>query len=42
MRRIELYLTPQEAGRAPLENRQLVVVDVLLNCTTVAHALRNV
>jgi len=41
MRRIELYLTPHEAGRAPLENRQLVVVDVLRTCTTLAHALRN-
>jgi len=41
MRRIDLYLTPHEAERASLEKRQLVVVDVLRTCSTLAHALRN-
>ena len=41
MKRIELYLTPHEAERAPLEHRQIVVVDVLRTCSTLAHALRN-
>jgi 2-phosphosulfolactate phosphatase len=39
--RIDLHVTPDEAGRATLEKRQLVVVDVLRSCTTIATALRN-
>jgi len=41
MTRIDLYLTPHEIERAQLEKRQLVVVDVLRTCSTLAHALRN-
>lgn len=41
MRRIDLFVTPLEAERAALEKRQLVVVDVLRSCTTLAVALRN-
>ncbi len=39
--RIDLHVTPHEAERAPLEKRQLVVVDVLRSCSTIATALRN-
>lgn len=39
--RIDLHDTPHEVERAMLENRQLVVVDVLRSCTTIATALRN-
>lgn len=39
--RIDLHVAPHEAERAPLEKRQLVVVDVLRSCTTIATALRN-
>jgi 2-phosphosulfolactate phosphatase len=41
MTKIDLYLTPHEIERAPLDKRQLVVVDVLRTCSTLAHALRN-
>lgn len=41
MKRIDLYLTPSEAGRAPLDGRQIAVVDVLRTCTSVAVAIRN-
>jgi len=41
IRRIDVYLTPHEVERALLEKRQLVVVDVLRTCSTLAHALRN-
>jgi 2-phosphosulfolactate phosphatase len=37
--RIDLYLTPSEAERAPLEDRQLVIVDVLRSCTSIATGL---
>ncbi|HEU4333602.1 MAG TPA: 2-phosphosulfolactate phosphatase [Candidatus Eisenbacteria bacterium] len=40
MKRLDLYLTPRAAERAPLDHRQVVVVDVLRSCTTLAHALR--
>lgn len=40
MKRIDLHLTPRAAERAPLDHRQVVVVDVLRSCTTLAHALR--
>lgn len=39
--RIELHDTPHEADRSSLEKRQIVVVDVLRSCTTIATALRN-
>jgi len=39
--RIELYLTPRAAERASLAERQIVVVDVLRSCSTIAHALRH-
>lgn len=39
--RIDLYLTPDEAERAPLEDRRLVVVDVLRSSTSIATALSN-
>jgi len=39
VKRIDLYLTPTEAGRAPLDDRQIVIVDVLRSCTSIATAL---
>ena len=39
--RIDLHDTPHEADRSSLEKRQIVVVDVLRSCTTIATALRN-
>lgn len=39
--RIDLYLTPSEVERAPLEDRRLLVVDVLRSSTSIATALRN-
>jgi 2-phosphosulfolactate phosphatase len=39
--RIDLHVTPSEVERAALEQRQIVVVDVLRTCTSAAHALRN-
>jgi 2-phosphosulfolactate phosphatase len=39
--RIDLFLTPRAAERAPLAQRHVVVVDVLRTCTTIAHALRH-
>ena len=39
MNRIDLYVTPGEAERAPLDRRRIVVVDVLRSCTTIATAL---
>ena len=41
MKRIDVHFTPAEAGRADLEGRQVVVIDVLRSCTTIATALRN-
>ncbi|HEX7078432.1 MAG TPA: 2-phosphosulfolactate phosphatase [Candidatus Eisenbacteria bacterium] len=41
MKRIDVYFTPSEAERASLEGRQIVVVDVLRTCTSIATALRN-
>lgn len=41
MKRIDLYLTPAASGRAPLEGRSIVVVDVLRSSTTIAWALKN-
>jgi len=39
VRRIDLYLTPAEAERAPLDERLIVIVDVLRSCTSIAVAL---
>jgi len=39
--RIDLHVIPSEVERASLEQRQIVVVDVLRTCTSAAHALRN-
>lgn len=39
--RIDLYLTPSEAEKAPLEDRRLVIVDVLRSSTSIATALWN-
>ena len=41
MNRIDVYFTPAEAARADLTERQIVVIDVLRSCTTIATALRN-
>lgn len=41
MKRIDLYVTPPEAERAPLDGRQIVVIDVLRSCTSIAVALAN-
>ncbi len=41
LKRIDLYLTPSEAERAPLEGRQIVIIDVLRSCTSIAVALSN-
>lgn len=41
MKRIDLYLIPAEIERAPLDERQIVVVDVLRTCSSIATALRN-
>ncbi len=41
VKRIDLYLTPSEAERAPLDGRQIAVVDVLRTCTSISHALQN-
>jgi 2-phosphosulfolactate phosphatase len=37
--RIELFLTPAEAGRASLDDRQIVIIDVLRSCTSIVTAL---
>ena len=41
MTRIDLLVTPSEVERAALDQRQVVVVDVLRTCTSAAHALKN-
>ena len=41
MKRIELYLLPAELDRTSLDERQIVVVDVLRTCTSIAMALWN-
>ena len=41
MKRVDLVLIPSELERATLDGRQLVVVDVLRTCSSIAHALRN-
>lgn len=41
MKRIELHLIPGEAERADFDGRQVVVIDVLRSCSSIATALRN-
>jgi 2-phosphosulfolactate phosphatase len=41
MKRIDLYLIPMELERASLDGRQVVVIDVLRSCSTIATALVN-
>lgn len=41
MNRVDVTFTPSAAERLPLEGRQIVVVDVLRTCTSIATALRN-
>ena len=41
MRRTDLILVPSELERTSLDGRQIVIVDVLRACSTIAHALRN-
>jgi len=41
MKRVDLYLVPSEADRADFEGRQIVVIDVLRSCTSIATALQN-
>lgn len=41
MKQVDLYLVPSEAERADLDSRQVVVVDVLRTCSSIATALRN-
>jgi len=41
MKRVDLYLVPSEAERADFAGRQVVVVDVLRSCTSIATALGN-
>jgi 2-phosphosulfolactate phosphatase len=41
VKRIDLYVTPAEAERAPLDGRQIAVVDVLRTCTSISYALLN-
>jgi 2-phosphosulfolactate phosphatase len=41
VKRIDLYLTPSEAERVPLDGRQIVVVDVLRTCTSISYAIQN-
>ena len=41
MNRIDLYFTPPEADRASIDGRQIVIIDVLRSCTSIAVALSN-
>ena len=41
MKRVDLYLVPAEAERGDFSKRQVVVIDVLRSCTSIATALRN-
>ncbi|HEY7728591.1 MAG TPA: 2-phosphosulfolactate phosphatase [Candidatus Eisenbacteria bacterium] len=41
MKRVDLYLVPAEAERADFDGRQVVVVDVLRTCSSIATALHN-
>ena len=41
MNRIDLYFTPPEAERASIDGREIVIIDVLRSCTSIAVALSN-
>ena len=41
LRRVDVYLMPSEVDRATLDGRQIVIVDVLRSCTSIAVALAN-
>jgi 2-phosphosulfolactate phosphatase len=41
LRRVDVYLAPSEADRATMDGRQIVIVDVLRSCTSIAAALSN-
>jgi 2-phosphosulfolactate phosphatase len=41
MKRVDLHLVPAEAERADFEKRQVVVIDVLRSCSSIATALWN-
>jgi len=41
LNRIDLYFTPPEAERASIDGRQIVIIDVLRSCTSIAVALSN-
>ena len=41
LRRVDVYLMPSEADRAMLDGRQIVIIDVLRSCTSIAVALAN-
>lgn len=41
IRRVDVYLMPSEVDRAMLDGRQIVIVDVLRSCTSIATALAN-
>jgi 2-phosphosulfolactate phosphatase len=41
VKRVDLYLMPAEAERGDFEKRQVVVIDVLRSCSSIATALRN-
>ena len=41
MNRIDLYFTPPETERASIDGRQVVIIDVLRSCTSIAVALSN-
>jgi len=41
LNRIDLYFTPPEADRASIDGRQIVIIDVLRSCTSIAVALSN-
>jgi len=38
---VDLYFTPAEAERASIDGRQIVIIDVLRSCTSIAAALSN-
>ena len=41
MNQVDLYFTPAEAERASIDGRQIVIIDVLRSCTSIAAALSN-
>ncbi len=41
MKHVDLFLVPSEAERADFDSRQVVVIDVLRTCSSIATALQN-